>query len=337
MTILITGGAGYIGAHVNKWLHEHGYGTVVIDNLSRGHAELVRWGKFVRGDIGVPRLLDDVFGLEKIDAVMHFAAYAYVGESVTEPASYYENNVAKTMVLLDAMRRHNVNHFVFSSTCATFGNANYTPIDEKHPQCPVNSYGQTKLVVERMLLDYERAYGLKHCVFRYFNATGASLDAEIGEWHEPETHLIPLVLDTAAGKREAIHVFGTDYPTADGTCVRDYIHVCDLAEAHRLGMEHLLRHGKSEHFNLGCARGHSINEVIETARRITGKPIKVCYTDRREGDPPVLVGAYRKAQEILQWSPLYSLEESIESAWKWHEQERNRQIVKPIGKRAKAA
>jgi len=336
MTILITGGAGYIGSHVNKWLHMHGYDTVTIDNLSRGHAELVRWGKFVQGDTEDRRLLDDVFGSEKIDAVMHFAAYAYVGESVGEPAIYYENNVAKTAVLLDAMRRHDVNHFVFSSTCATFGNADYTPIDEKHPQRPVNPYGQTKLVVERMLQDYERAYGIKHCVFRYFNAAGAALDTEIGEWHEPETHLIPLVLDAAAGKREAIQVFGTDYPTEDGTCVRDYIHVCDLAEAHRLGMEYLLRHGISEHFNLGCARGYSINEVIEAAKKITGRYINVRYADRREGDPPVLVGGYSKAQEILQWSPKYSLEDSIESAWKWHEQF-NRQTVKPMEKRLKAA
>ena len=318
MTILITGGAGYIGSHVNKWLHEHGYETVTIDNLSRGHAELVRWGKFIHGDTGDCRFLDEIFRSERIEAVMHFAAYAYVGESVTDPARYYENNVTKTAVLLDAMRRHNVHHFVFSSTCATFGNAAYTPIDEKHPQCPVNPYGQTKLIVERMLQDYERAYGLKHCVFRYFNAAGASLDAEIGEWHEPETHLIPLILDAASGKREAIQVFGTDYPTADGTCVRDYIHVCDLAEAHRLGMEYLLRHGISEHFNLGCARGYSINEVIETAKKISGCSINVSYTDKREGDPPVLVGAYDKAQEMLQWVPKYSLDETIESAWKWH-------------------
>jgi len=323
MAILITGGAGYIGSHANKWLHEHGYETVTIDNLSSGHAELVRWGKFIQGDTGDRHFLDDVFDSEKIEAVMHFAAYVNVGESVMQPAIYYENNVAKTMVLLDAMRRHHINHFVFSSTCATFGNAAYTPIDEKHPQCPVNPYGQTKFVVERILQDYERAYGLKHCIFRYFNAAGASFDAEIGEWHEPETHLVPLVLDAAIGKQEAIHVFGSDYPTEDGTCVRDYIHVCDIAEAHRLGMEYLLRHGVSNHFNLGSTRGYSINEVIEAAKKITGKPFKVCYTDRREGDPPVLVGAYGKAKEILQWSPRFSLEESIESAWKWHKRRFN--------------
>ena len=324
MAILIIGGAGYIGSHVNKWLHAHDYDTVVIDNLSYGHAELVRWGKFIKGDIGDRRFLDEVFRTEKIEAVMHFAAYAYVGESVADPAKYYDNNVAKTLVLLDAMRRHHVGHFVFSSSCATFGNATYTPIDEKHPQCPVNPYGRTKLMVEHILQDYERAYGLKHCILRYFNAAGASFDTEIGEWHEPETHIIPLVLDTAAENREAFHVFGTDYPTDDGTCVRDYIHVCDLAEAHRLGMEYMLQHGVSEHFNLGCARGYSIHEVIEAAKQITGKPIHVRYTDRREGDPPVLVGAFGKAQEVLHWSPRYSLDDSITSAWKWHSRKYNR-------------
>jgi len=324
MSILIIGGAGYIGSHINKCLNAHGYDTITIDNLSYGHAEFVRWGKFIQGDIGDRQLLDSVFSQEKIEAVMHFAAFAYVGESVTEPAKYYDNNVVRTMILLDAMRKHHVNHFVFSSSCATFGNAVYTPIDEKHPQSPVNPYGQTKLIVEHILQDYDRAYNLKHCIFRYFNAAGASRDAEIGEWHEPETHLIPLVLDAAAGKREAIQVFGTDYPTPDGTCVRDYIHVSDLAEAHRLGMEHMLRHNTSDHFNLGCARGYSINEVIAAAKRITGKPINVRYVDRRAGDPPILVGSYDKAQTMLQWVPQCSLEDSIQSAWKWHEQKLKR-------------
>ena len=334
MSILIVGGAGYIGSHANKCLNAHGYDTIIIDNLSYGHAENVRWGRFVQGDIGDRQFLDNFFRTEKIEAVMHFAAFAYVGESVVDPAKYYDNNVVRTLVLLDTMREHHVNHFVFSSSCATFGNAVYTPIDEKHPQSPVNPYGQTKLIVEHILQDYDRAYGLKHCIFRYFNAAGASPDAEIGEWHEPETHLIPLVLDAAAGKREAIQVFGADYPTPDGTCVRDYIHVSDLAEAHRLGMERMLRHNVSDHFNLGFSKGYSIREVIETAKRITGKPIQVRDVDRRAGDPPVLVGACGKAQEILQWVPKYSLEDSIESAWKWHEQELNRRnAVKPTEKR----
>ena len=317
--ILITGGAGYIGAHVNKCLNMHGYDTIVVDNLTYGHAEFVRWGTFVQGDIGDRPFLDDLFSKENIEAVMHFAAFAYVGESVVDPAKYYDNNVARTLILLDAMRRHRVNHFVFSSSCATFGNAVYTPIDEKHPQCPVNPYGHTKLVVERILHEYDQAYGLKHCIFRYFNAAGASSDSEIGEWHEPETHLIPLILDAASGQRESIQVFGTDYPTEDGTCVRDYIHVSDLAEAHRLGMEHMLRHNVSDHFNLGCSRGYSIREVIEATKRITGKSIDVRCVDRRAGDPPILVGSYGKALETLGWSPKFSLDESIESAWKWHE------------------
>jgi UDP-glucose 4-epimerase len=319
MSILIIGGAGYIGSHVNKLLHKFGYSTLIIDNLCRGHREHIQWGKFIQGDIGNIEFLDHVFTTNKIEAVMHFAAFAYVGESIFQPDIYYENNVSKTLVLLDAMVRHRVNYFVFSSSCATFGNALYTPINELHPQNPINPYGYTKLVVEQILKDYDNAYGLKYCIFRYFNASGADPDARIGEWHDPETHLIPLVLDVAAGIRPKIDILGNDYNTPDGTCIRDYIHVCDLAEAHRLGMELLLKTNTSDHFNLGYGKGYSIQEIIHVVQKITRSPINVNYIVRRDGDPAELVGSSEKAKRILNWVPQFSLEDSITTAWKWHQ------------------
>jgi UDP-glucose 4-epimerase len=252
---------------------------------------------------------------------MHFSAYAYVGESVTDPAKYYRNNVVGTLTLLEAMLAASVNKFVFSSTCATYGVPQIIPIPENHPQNPINPYGATKLMVERILSDFDTAYGLKSVIFRYFNAAGADPNGKLGEDHNPETHLIPLVLQTALGKRESISVFGTDYPTADGTCIRDYIHVNDLADAHVLGLEYLLRGGDSEVFNLGNGNGFSVKEVIETAKSITGRDIKVVECDRRPGDPPVLIGSSDKARKILNWQPQYSsLKEIITHAWQWHQQ-----------------
>lgn len=322
MSILIVGGAGYIGSHVNKFLNREGYSTVVLDNLCRGHRDAVKWGTFLQGDLGDREFLDHVFSRHEIEAVMHFAAFAYVGESVLDPSIYYDNNVSKTIVLLDAMVRHRIGYFVFSSTCATFGTAEYLPIDEEHPQRPINPYGHTKLVVEKILADYDRAYGLKHCVLRYFNAAGADFDGEIGECHDPETHLLPIVLDVAAGKRDRIDVFGDDYPTPDGTCIRDYIHVMDLADAHLKGMKRLIETKESDHFNLGCGRGYSIREVLRAAEKITGKTIGVNFAERRAGDPPKLVGAGKKAGEILDWTPRYHLEDSLASAWNWTRRQR---------------
>ncbi|MDR1290084.1 MAG: UDP-glucose 4-epimerase GalE, partial [Planctomycetaceae bacterium] len=280
MSILIVGGAGYIGSHVNKYLNRAGYETVVVDNLCKGHIESVCWGEFLRGDIGDVDFMDWVFSSHRIEAVMHFAAFAYVGESVLMPSVYYENNVVKTIALLDSMVRNGVNNFIFSSTCATFGNAEEIPITESHRQNPINPYGFTKLVIERVLRDYDRAYGLCSCIFRYFNASGADPEVEIGEWHEPETHLIPIIFEAAVGRREAVNIFGTDYSTVDGTCVRDYIHVCDLAEAHKLGMERLFETGISDHYNLGCGKGYSVKETIEVAREVTGLPIATIEVDR---------------------------------------------------------
>jgi UDP-glucose 4-epimerase len=331
MSILIVGGAGYIGSHVNKHLNQAGYSTLVLDNLCRGHREFVKWGDFLYGDIGNREFLDHIFTSHKIEAVMHFAAFAYVGESVHQPDIYYSNNIAKTLTLLDAMVRHKVNNFIFSSSCATFGNAEYTPIDELHPQKPINPYGYTKLVVERILQDYDNAFGLKHCIFRYFNAAGADPDGEIGEWHEPETHLIPLVFDTAAGICEKINVFGNDYDTPDGTCIRDYIHVCDLANAHRKGMEYLFETGHSDHFNLGCGKGYSIQEVLKTAQKVSRHSIKANYVTRREGDPAVLIGSSQKAKQLLDWTPQFSLEDSIATAWNWHQKMIGTEKLKRVG------
>ena len=318
--ILITGGAGYIGSHANKRLSLNGVGTVVFDNLVYGHREFARWGEFVEGDLSDRAALADLFDRYPITAVMHFAAYAYVGESVEKPAKYYRNNVGNVLNLLEEMRSHGVSTFIFSSTCATYGDPIEVPMAEDHPQRPVNPYGRSKLMVEEILRDYGAAYGLRYASLRYFNAAGADPDGEVGEWHEPETHLIPLVLDVALGVRESVKIFGTDYPTADGTCIRDYIHVTDLAEAHLLALEYLQRGGQSDVYNLGNGNGFSVREVIETATKITGRSIHAVEWQRRAGDPPALVGSSEKARKMLLWKPrFHELPMIIETAWAWHQ------------------
>ncbi|MFW6332217.1 MAG: UDP-glucose 4-epimerase GalE [Thermodesulfobacteriota bacterium] len=318
--ILVVGGAGYIGAHMCKYLSAHGYTPLVLDNLVYGHREAVQWGPLVEGSIENTRLLDEVFSKHDISGVMHFAAYAYVGESVEDPAKYYRNNVAATLNLLEAMVRHRVDRFIFSSSCATYGEPVRIPMAENHPQIPINPYGRTKLMVEQVLDDFEQAYGLRSVCLRYFNAAGADPDGRLGEDHTPETHLIPLVLQTALGQREKIHIFGDDYDTPDGTCIRDYIHVEDLAQAHLAALERLLDGTPGDKFNLGNGEGYSVKAVIDTARRITGKPIPARIDPRRPGDPPSLIGSSQKAMRDLKWKPAYpDLDTIIETAWRWHQ------------------
>jgi UDP-glucose 4-epimerase len=322
--ILVTGGAGYIGSHAVLALQQAGYDVIVLDNLVYGHRDIVETvlkTEFVEGDTNDRPLLDQLFATHDIAAVMHFAAYAYVGESVSEPAKYYQNNVVGTLTLLDAMRAAGVDKFVFSSTCATYGVPTTVPIPEDHPQNPINPYGMTKLMVEKVLQDYDKAYNLRSVRFRYFNAAGADPESRLGEDHAPETHIIPLVLLTALGKRESVSIFGTDYPTPDGTCIRDYIHVTDLAQAHVLGLEYLLKGGETTVFNLGNGNGFSVKEVIETARQITGREIPAIECPRRPGDPPALVGGSDRARSVLGWNPQYAdLAQILTHAWKWHQQ-----------------
>lgn len=306
MAILICGGAGYIGSHINKLLTRQGYETVVFDNLIYGHREAVKWGRFVRGDLKNICDLEAVFQTYPIEAVFHFAAFAYVGESVREPEKYYYNNIVNTLNLLQVMKKRGCKRIIFSSSCATYGEPEKMPITEEMPQNPINPYGFTKLAVEHILWDYQRAYGLGSVILRYFNAAGADPDCEIGENHNPETHIIPLVLDAAYGKRPDIKVFGKDYPTRDGTCIRDYIHVMDLAKAHLLALEYLEKGGESAVFNLGNENGNSVLEVIDSVKRVTGRDFKVTFADRRVGDPPALVGSSKRAQEILGWKPEYA-------------------------------
>ncbi len=318
--ILIVGGAGYIGAHINKQLTFNGYKTIVFDNLSYGHEDFVKWGNFERGDLGNINEIRSVFKKYPITAVMHFAAFTYVGESVEDPQKYYRNNVCNTMNLLQVMLEFDVKMMVFSSTCATYGDPVEIPITEQHPQNPISPYGRGKLMVENILSDYSRAYNLHYVSLRYFNAAGADPNSEIGELHDPETHLIPLILDAASGKRQDIRIFGTDYNTPDGTCIRDYIHVTDLADAHLKALQYLENGGKSNYFNLGNGNGFSVREVIEKSREITGKEIKAVEDKRRQGDPPVLVGSSDKIRKILRWEPKYDdLSLIIKTAWKWHE------------------
>lgn len=320
MAILVCGGAGYIGSHINKQLHKEGYDTVVFDNLIYGHREAVKWGKFVEGDLADISDIEAVFQKYDIEAVYHFAAFAYVGESVTNPEKYYYNNVANTLNLLKVMRKYGCNKIIFSSTCATYGEPERVPITEDMPQNPINPYGFTKLTVEHIFKDYAKAYGLKFVVLRYFNAAGADPDGEIGESHNPETHIIPLVLDAAGGQRPDIKVFGTDYDTPDGSCVRDYIHVTDLATAHLLALHYLENGGASDFFNLGNEKGTSVLEVIDSVKRVTGKDFKVVLSDRRPGDPAKLVGSSAKAQKVLGWKPQYGdIDTIVQHAWNWHE------------------
>lgn len=315
--ILVVGGAGYIGSHCVKMLKEKGYNPVVYDNLSKGHKQALRGVKLVKGDLGDKKKLAATFKKYDICAVMHFAAFIEVGESVKEPARYYNNNIVKVISLLDAMVENNVMNFVFSSTAATFGEPVSPKISESHPQNPINPYGQSKLMVEKVLKDYDAAYGLKSSVLRYFNAAGADDSGRIGESHTPETHLLPIILQAASGKRESIKIFGEDYPTKDGSCIRDFVHVNDLSSAHILALEKMFRTGESDNFNLGSGEGFSVKEVIESARRITGRPIKVETAPRRAGDPAVLVADSAKARQVLGWQTLYNLDRIIQTAWNW--------------------
>ncbi len=320
MAILVCGGAGYIGSHINKELNKEGYETVVFDNLIHGHEEAVKWGTFVKGDLKNIDDLEVVFSKYDIEAVFHFAAYAYVGESVKEPEKYYYNNVANTLNLLKVIKEYGCKKIIFSSTCATYGEPDHVPITEDMPQNPINPYGATKLMMERIFKDYHTAYGLEFVVLRYFNAAGCDPEGEIGESHNPETHIIPLVLDAAGGQREDIKVFGTDYDTPDGSCIRDYIHVTDLASAHLLALHHLEQGKKSDFFNLGNENGTSVLEVIDSVKRVTSRDFKVTLSDRRPGDPAKLVGSSKKAQRVLGWKPQYAdIDTIVRHAWSWHE------------------
>lgn len=317
-TILVVGGAGYIGSHMVKRLRQAGLQAVVADDLSSGRREAVPGAALHVGDIGDASFVDAVLCTVKPTAVMHFASFIQVGESVAEPAKYYRNNVTATQTLLDGMRAHGVTRFIFSSTAAIFGEPQVVPIDEAHPKAPINPYGRSKWMVEQMLEDYDRAYGLKSICLRYFNAAGADPEGELGECHEPETHLIPLVLQVASGRRPHIGVYGQDYATPDGTCVRDYIHVSDLCGAHLLALRQLLEGAGSARYNLGNGNGYSVNEVIEAARRVTGHPIPVLAGPRREGDPPVLVADARAARGRLGWTPRFAdLDTIVAHAWAW--------------------
>jgi UDP-glucose 4-epimerase len=317
MAVLVTGGAGYIGSVTVELLRAKGEKVVVLDNLSRGHRSAVDDAvPFYEGDIGDSALVGKIAREHNIEACIHFAAFAYVGESVGEPARYFENNVAQGIKMLDALMSENVRRVVFSSTCATYGEPQFVPIDETHPQSPTNPYGWTKFFMERILQSYDQAYNLRFVALRYFNAAGAGETR--GEQHEPETHLIPNVLSAAQGKLPFVSVFGDDYPTPDGTCIRDYIHVSDLADAHIRALEYLRGGGNSDFINLGNGQGYSVKEVIETARRITGKSIETRVEPRRDGDPSRLIADTKKASETLGWQPAHpDLETIIQSAWDW--------------------
>ena len=320
MRILVTGGAGYIGSHMVKLLAETGAEVTVLDDLSTGHAEAVRNAKFVRGDIADVPATRDLLQKAGIEAVVHFAASSLVGESMTDPLKYYRRNVGGTVALVDAMRQAKVMRLVFSSTAAVYGDPVRLPIDEAHPTHPVNPYGSSKLAIERMLAECSTAYGLGAVTLRYFNAAGADPSGKLGERHDPETHLIPLVLQAASGKRASISVFGNDWPTRDGTCVRDYIHVSDLCVAHLKALEWLASGGRYEVFNLGNGDGATVLEVIEAARRVTGKPIQVVQAPRRAGDPPSLIADASKARRILGWQPgRADIEGIVRDAWNFEQ------------------
>ena len=320
--ILIVGGAGYIGSHVVRELNENNYKVIVYDNLSEGHKESVIGNDFILGEINDCNTLNNVFENNKIDAVMHFSAYAYVGESVENPEKYYKNNVCATINLLSTMLKYNVKNIVFSSTCATYGIPAYIPIDEKHPQNPINPYGNSKVMVEKILSDYNNAYGLKYIALRYFNAAGAHPDGSIGESHRIETHLVPLVLKTLTKEKDAVHIFGGDYDTPDGTCVRDYIHVCDLATAHRNALEILLSGSESKCLNLGTGVGVSVKEIISVCEKVTGMKVPVVMSDRRPGDPPVLTASNYYAKQILNFNPKFDIYETVKTAWEWEKKRR---------------
>lgn len=316
--ILVAGGAGYVGSHAAKALHRAGYLPVVVDNLVTGHRAAVRWGPFVHADIGDPAALEAAFAQFRPAAVLHFAAYAYVGESVAHPRRYYRNNVANTLTLLDACLRHGCVPLVFSSSCATYGVPERLPIDETHPQQPINPYGQSKLMVEQVLRSYHRAYGLRSVSLRYFNAAGADPEGDLGEDHDPETHLIPLAIRAALGSGPPLEVYGTAYPTTDGTAVRDFVHVSDLADAHVRALRHLLEGGAPLALNLGLGRGYSVREVIASVERVAGRNVPSREGTAREGDPAELVADARRARESLGWTPVFrGLDDIVASAWPW--------------------
>ena len=318
-TILVAGGAGYIGSHMVALLVKRGYEVIVADNLRTGHWQAVKGAKKLYvGDLRDNAFLEQVFSENDIDGVINFAAFSLVGESVTNPLKYYGNNVEGAVSLLSAMKAHGVDKMVFSSTAATYGEPEKQPIEEHDRTEPTNPYGATKLAIENMLKWCDRAYGIRYAALRYFNAAGSDTETGIGEDHDPESHLIPLVMKTALGQRDHIGIFGEDYPTADGTCVRDYIHVNDLAEAHLLALEYLAGGGSSDVFNLGSGDGYSVKEIIETARRVTGREIKATVEPRRAGDPSVLIASNKKAAEVLGWKPVRGLEQIISDAWAWH-------------------
>ena len=318
MKILVVGGAGYIGSHMVKQLAQAGNHVITLDNLSYGYRDAVKYGEFVEGDLGDDSILDAIFAAGDIDAVMHFAGFIQVGDSVIKPSMYYHNNVVNTFTLLDAMLRHEVKNFIFSSTAAIFGEPDYTPIDEKHNKQPINPYGHSKLMIEQVLDDYDKAYGLRSTCLRYFNAAGADPDGELGERHMPETHLIPLILQAASGRRQDIKVFGDDYATDDGTCVRDYIHINDLCEAHSLALHRMIDTDKSARYNLGNGKGFSVKQVIDVAREVSGNDFKVSIEPRRAGDPAVLVADSTLAREELNWQPRHAeLEDIVKTAWLW--------------------
>lgn len=324
MKIMVTGGAGYIGSHATKYLLNEGVDVVVVDNLSTGHKEAVdSRATFYQEDIASYDRIKEILINEHIDGVIHFAAFSLVGESMTNPFKYYENNVGKTNCLLKAIVDANVKYLVFSSTAATYGEAKEMPITENTPQIPTNVYGQTKLAMEHMIKDYANAYNLKYVALRYFNVAGAYPDSNIGEAHNPETHLIPLILDAAIGKRESIKVFGTDYPTKDGTCIRDYVHILDLVDAHFKALQYLMQGNKSDCFNLGSGDGFSVLEMIEAAKEVTKKNFKVEYAERRSGDPAVLIASSTKAREVLGWKPENEdVKKMIKDAWSFHQNKR---------------
>ena len=321
--ILITGGAGYIGSRTALRFIQAGYDVVIFDNLETGHIETIETlqkigdVKFVKGDLKNIADVEAVFSEYPIDAVIHFAAYSLVGESVHNPAKYFRNNTFGTLNLLDTMIKHNVKKIVFSSTCATYGEPVYVPMDEKHPQNPINPYGTSKLMVEMIMKDYDSAYGLKSVKLRYFNVAGCDSDSRIGEWHEPETHLIPNILKSTFGEGKTFKIFGDDYDTPDGTCIRDYVNVEDLAEAHRLALEYLKRENKSDVFNLGTEKGDSVKNIFDTCEKVLNKKIKVEIVEKRAGDPAKLYANAKKAKSVLNWKPSRTIEDSIETAYNW--------------------
>ncbi|MCL2116041.1 MAG: UDP-glucose 4-epimerase GalE [Methanobrevibacter sp.] len=343
--ILITGGAGYIGSHINKQLHKDGYDTVVLDNLSFGHESALKWGEFIEGDLKDIDIIKSIFNDFDIDAVMHFAAFTSVAESVKYPQKYYKNNYKNTLNLLNSMKKANINKFIFSSTAAVYGNPKMIPISENHPLNPITPYGKSKVMVEQTLAKLANSHDFSYCSLRYFNASGADPECEIGEDHKDETHLIPLILDVAIGKRDKIAIFGDNYETKDGTCIRDYIHVCDLASAHIKALEHIQNtsensqseigvnkknndnnniSNKSNVFNLGNGNGFSVKEVIDACEEITKCDIKKEVVEPRDGDPAILIADSQKAMDVLNWKPQYDdLEKIVKTAWMWHKKLNN--------------